>query len=119
MTPEIALDHFLQDLKNANKSPQTVRVYRSDLTAFIAHCPDDFANIKTEHLRIFFAKHDHLKPATRARKQTAVASFLKWGYQHDLIDTNPMLKIDRIQVEQNLQRPPSREDIQHIFGQIP
>jgi site-specific recombinase XerD len=30
-----------------------------------------------------------------------------------------MLKIDRVQAEANLQKPPSREDIEHIFGKIP
>lgn len=119
MTPQAALDDFLQDLKNANKSPQTIRAYRSDLRAFIAHCPDDFADIKTDHLRLFFAEHEHLQVATRSRKQTSVASFLKWGYKQDLIKTNPMLKMDRIRAEQDLQKPPSREQVDLIFAQIP
>jgi site-specific recombinase XerD len=119
MTPQIALDRFLQDLKNASKSPHTIRAYHSDLTAFIAQCPDDFADIQAQHLRAFFTQHEHLKPATRARKQTSVASFLKWAYQHNLIETNPMLKIDRVSVEQDLQQPPSRDQIKLIFEQIP
>lgn len=119
MSPQDALDQFLRDLKYADKSPQTIQAYRSDLTAFVACCPEDFGAIDASHLRQFFAKHQHLKPATRARKQTSVASFLKWGDQYNLIDANPMLKIDRVQVTQELQPPPSREDIQHIFEQIP
>lgn len=119
MTPQTALDSFLRDLKNANKSPQTIRAYRSDLRTFIAHCPDDLADIKTDHLRLFFAEHEHLQLATRSRKQTSVVSFLKWGYQQDLIKTNPMLKMDRIQAEQELQKPPSREEVEYIFAQIP
>lgn len=119
MTPQKALDHFLQDLKSANKSPQTIRAYRSDLKAFITHCPDNFADIETQHLRDFFIQHEYLKPATRARKQTSVASFLNWGYRHDLIETNPMLKIDRVSVEHNSQKPPSRDQINLIFEQIP
>lgn len=119
MTPQTALDHFLQDLKNANKSPQTIRAYRSDLTAFVTHCPHDFAEIDIQHLREFFIQHDDLKPATRARKQTSVASFLNWGYRHDLIETNPMLKVDRVSVETEPQKPPSRDQINLIFEQIP
>jgi site-specific recombinase XerD len=119
VTPQTALNNFLRDIKNANKSPQTIRAYRSDLIAFLVHCPGNFSEIETSHLRAFFDEHESLKPATRARKQTAVASFLKWGYQHDLIDANPMLKIDRAQVEYQLQPPPCRDDIERIFQQIP
>jgi len=119
MTPQTALDHFLQDLQNANKSPQTIRAYRADLKAFLSHCPDDFAAIAIQHLRAFFLQHDHLKPATRARKQTSVASFLNWGYRHDLIATNPMLKVDRVSVEPEPLKPPSRDEINLIFAQIP
>ena len=119
MSPQDALDQFLRDLENADKSPRTIRAYRSDLAAFLTCCPPEFGAIGASHLRQFFADHRHLKPATRARKQTSVASFLKWGYQHNLIDANPMLKIDRVQVSQDLQTPPSREDIERIFEQIP
>lgn len=119
MTPQTALDHFLRDLQNANRSPHTLRAYRSDLKAFVAHCPALFAHIDATHLRAFFAQHDHLKPATRARKQTAVARFLQWGYQHDLIPSNPMRKIDRITVEAQQQSTPARAEIQQIFAHIP
>ena len=119
VTLQSILEHFLRDLKNANKSPLTIRAYRSDLKVFIAHCPDELSQIDASHLREFFSQHDHLKPTTRARKQTSVASFLKWAYRHDLIMTNPMLKVDRVQVDQILASPPSRDDIQIIFNQIP
>lgn len=119
MSPQDALNQFLRDLENADKSPRTIRAYRSDLAAFVTCCPQEFSAIDASHLRQFFADHRHLKPATRARKQTSVASFLKWGYQHNLIDVNPMIKIDRVRVSQDLQIPPSREDIERIFEQIP
>lgn len=118
-TPETALEHFLRDLKNANKSPQTVRAYGSDLKAFIARCPDDLSQIDASHLREFFASFDHLKPATRSRKQASVASFLQWAYRQDIIAHNPMLKIDRVQVEQAPPSAPSRDHIKVIFEQIP
>ena len=119
MTPQTALQHFLRDLKNANKSSQTIRAYRSDLIAFIAHCPDDLAQVDVSYLRSFFAQWDHLKPATRARKQSSVASFLQWLYRQGLIADNPMLKIDRVQVDQPLSLPPSRDEIETILERIP
>lgn len=119
MTPQMALEEFLRDLQNANRSPQTIRAYRSDLNALITHCSNDFSHLDASHLRSFFAQHDHLKPATRARKQTSVASFLQWAYQQNLIADNPMLKIDRVQVDPSLALPPSRDEIESILQIVP
>ena len=119
MTLLQALERFLLDLSNANKSPQTLRAYRTDLKRFAQAVPDDLHQLDVEHLRQFFAQHTHLKPATRARKQAAVASFLRWAYQQDLIHHNPMLKIQRIQPQDKPIRPPKREQIEAILQLIP
>ncbi len=119
MTPQIALENFLRDLQNANKSPQTIRGYRSDLQTFISYCPDDLTQLNATHLRLFFAQHDHLKTATRARKQSSVASFLQWLYRQDLITNNPMVKMERVQTAPSLSVPPSRGEIEAVFNLIP
>jgi site-specific recombinase XerD len=75
--------------------------------------------LEVAHLRLFFAQHQHLKPASAARKQASAASFLQWLYRHELIIDNPMLKIDRIQVDQALALPPSRPAIAMILKMIP
>ena len=114
-----AIERFLLDLTTTNKSPQTRRVYRADLTALAQIAPIHLAQLDVEHLRQFFAQYHHLKPATRARKQAAVASFLRWAYQQDLIDSNPMLKIQRIQPEQTPIQAPSRAQVEAILHTIP
>jgi len=119
MTPQTAIENFLRDLENTNKSPQTIRAYRSDLKAFALHCPDDLTQLQVSHLRSFFSQNQTLKPATQARKQTSVASFLQWAYRHDLIADNLMLKIERVQVTYTLSSPPTREQIEAILKGIP
>ena len=114
-----ALDQFLLDLKNANKSAYTIRAYHSDLRAFSQHSPDLVSDITTQHLRNFFASQSHLKPATRARRQTSLASFFDWAHRHELVQSNPMQRIDRVKVEYSLQRTPDREQIEAIFKHIP
>lgn len=114
-----ALDQFLLDLKNANKSTYTIRAYHSDLRAFSQYSPALVRDITTQHLRVFFASQSHLKPATRARRQTSLASFFAWAYRHELIPSNPMQRIDRVKVEYSLQRTPDREQIEVIFQHIP
>ncbi len=48
-------------------------------------------------LRSYFATQVHLAPATRARREAALASFLRWAYRHELIEANSM---DRMQAAQ-------------------
>jgi len=119
MTPQTALEQFLTDLKNTKKSPQTIRAYRSDLNSFILFFPNDLTQLDVSHVRLFFAQHQQLKPASAARKQSSVASFIQWLYRHELITDNPMLKIDRIHVDQALSLPPSRQAIEIILKMIP
>src|SRR5207248_3419834 len=72
-----------------------------------------------EVLRTFFRKHAHLRPATRARKQAAVARFLTWAEQQDLINSNPMRKIDRVKLDPPQPRGVERDQIERILEVIP
>jgi integrase/recombinase XerD len=55
--------------------------------------------LTVEVLRKFFEMHAHLRPATRACKQAAVARFLTWAEQQELLTANPMRKIDRVKLD--------------------
>ena len=85
---------FLADLARANHAPQTRRAYASDLAQLCAFHQGSVQEITAEVVRTFFGKHAHLRPATRARKQAAVARFLTWAEQHDLLEANPSLEKD-------------------------
>ena len=119
MTLQIAIDDFLRDLQNANKSPQTIRAYRSDLQALARHYPGELSQLDSAQLRHFFDLDQDQRPATRARRQSAIASFLQWAYRHDFIPTNPMSKMERIQLDPVLSLPPTRQQITVIFNVIP
>src|SRR5206468_4889778 len=87
---EALVTTFLADLAHANHSPQTRRAYATDLAQLCAFHQGSVNAVTAEVLRTFFRKHAHLRPATRARKQAAVARFLTWAEQQDLINSNPM-----------------------------
>ncbi|TME01749.1 MAG: integrase [Chloroflexi bacterium] len=70
-------------------------------------------------LRKFFEMHTHLRPATRARKQAAVARFLTWAEQQELLTANPMRKIDRVKLDPPQPRGVERDQIERIFKAIP
>lgn len=110
---------FLADLAHANHSPQTCRAYATDLAQLCAFYQGSVQMLSTEVLRTFFGKHVHLQPATRARKQAAVARFLTWAEQQDLLDSNPMRKIDRVKLASPAPQGMQRDQVERILNGIP
>ena len=116
---KIQVATFLADLAHANHSPQTLRAYASDLAQLCAFHQGPLQTITAEVLRKFFEMYAHLRPATRARKQAAVARFLTWAEQQDLLEANPMRKIDRVKLDPPQPRGVERDQIESIFKAIP
>lgn len=110
---------FLAELAHANRSAATCRTYASDLAQFAAFHQGQAQAITAEVLGHFFATHQHCQSATRARKQTAIASFLRWAYRHDVILTNPMLKVERVRPAPAQPRGIGRANVEAILATIP
>jgi integrase/recombinase XerD len=110
---------FLTDLAHSNHSPQTRRAYATDLAQLCAFHQGPVQTITAEVLRSFFGGHAHLQPATRARKQAAVARFLTWAEQQDLLNSNPMRKIGRVKLDPPQPRGMERGKIERILEAIP
>ena len=110
---------FLTNMAHANRSLHTQRAYSADLAQLCAYHQGAVQTITAGVLRNFFEMHLHLSPATRARKQAAVACFLTWAYQHDLLDDNPMLKIERVKLDPPQPRGIDRSQIERILKAIP
>ena len=117
LDPLVAI--FLADLARANHSPQTGRAYAADLAQLCAFHQGPVQTIAAEVLRNFFETHAHLRPATRARKQAAVARFLTWAEQQDLLEANPMRKVDRVKLDPPQPRGMERDQIERILKVIP
>src|SRR6266702_458421 len=102
---------FLADLAHANHSPQTCRAYATDLTQFRAFHQGPVQTITAEVLRAFFGLYAHLRPDTRARKHAAVARFLTWAEQQELLD--------RVKLDPPQPRGVERSQIERILKAIP
>ena len=110
---------FLTDLAHANRSPRTRYAYATDSAQLCAFYQGPMQAITAEVLRTFFSTHLHLSPATRARKQAAVARLFTWAHQHELLDTNPMLKIERVKLDPPQPRGMERDQIERILTITP
>lgn len=115
----VPIEDFLAELQHSNRSAHTLRAYRTDLAEFAHFYHGTVDQIDTHILRSFFEQHSQLSPATRSRKQAAVASFLKWAYQNGLIEDNPMLRMQRVKLESPTPKAVSRTLIERVLAVIP
>jgi len=110
---------FLADLRNADRSPHTIRAYESDLFRYSIFCVDDTSAISVETLRAFFASRADRAAATRARTQAALASFFAWAYRGGHLPANPMAKIARVRLAPPPPRGVGREVVEQVLAAIP
>jgi site-specific recombinase XerD len=110
---------FLTDLAHSNRSAHTRQAYAADLARFSSSYTGPVDGITADVLRAFFATRTHLSPATRARTQAALASFLGWSYRHEVIETLPMARVERVRLDPPRPRGLKREQIDAILATIP
>lgn len=78
------VEDFLADLAPAGKSAHTVRAYRAyrgDLRDFARFFTGPIERITAGVLRAYLGGLADKAPATRARREAALASLLAWAYR--------------------------------------
>ena len=114
-----AITDFLADLAHANRSVHTRRAYAGDLQRFSTFYTGSISGITTDILRDFLDTFAHLSPASMARIQATLASFLTWAYRQELIAANPMSKIERVHLSTPKPCSLGREQVERIMSVIP
>jgi integrase/recombinase XerD len=109
---------FLADLAHGNRSAHTRRAYAADLARFASFYTGPVAGITPDVLRAFFATRAHVRSATRARTQAALASFLGWAYRHEVIDTTPMARVECVRPDPPTPRGLARDQIERVLATI-
>jgi integrase/recombinase XerD len=118
-TVEALVADYLADLTNAGRPASTRRAYASDLAAFTRYHPGPAPGVTAAVLRGFFATLDGLAPATRARKQASLSSFLAWAYRQEAIAANPMAKLERVRLPDPTPRGVPRATVELVLAQVP
>ncbi len=89
------------------------------MAGFLRFHPGPASEITPQVLRTYFATLAHLAPTSRARKEAALASFLAWAFRQDLIDANPMGRVDRVQLNPPAPRGLRPGEVTAILAAIP
>jgi site-specific recombinase XerD len=110
---------FVAELAHANRSRHTCRAYTTDLAQFSAFYRGPVGGITPEVLRSFGATLEGLRPASRARKQAALASFLDWSQRQGLVASDPMALIERVRRDPPRPRSLGRKPVEAILARIP
>ena len=110
---------FLAELAHANRSRHTCRAYATDLAQFSAFYRGSVSDITAEVLRGFGATLGSLRPASRARRQAALASFLDWAHCQGLVASDPMALIERVHRDPPRPRALGRESVEAVLAMIP
>jgi integrase/recombinase XerD len=110
---------FLTELAHANRSRHTCRAYATDLARFSAFYRGLVGGITADVIRGFGATIERLGPASRARKQAALASFLDWARRQGHLTSDPMASIARVRPDPPRPRSLGRGPVEAILKVIP
>jgi site-specific recombinase XerD len=110
---------FLAELAHANRSRHTCRAYAADLAQFAAFHQGPVCGITAEVIRGFGATLQRLRPASRARKQAALASFLDWAHRQGHTTSDPMALVERIHRDPPRPRFLARKPVEAVLAIIP
>ena len=110
---------FLAELAHTNRSRHTCRAYATDLAQFSAFYRGTVGGITAEVIRGFGATLQRLGPASRARKQAALASFLGWARRQGHLASDPMASVARVRPDPPRPRSLGRGPVEAILKVIP
>ncbi|MCA1696622.1 MAG: tyrosine-type recombinase/integrase, partial [Actinobacteria bacterium] len=96
-----------------------MRAYRGDLGDFGRFFAGPIDQITAGVLRDYLGGLADKAPATRARREAALASLLAWAYRAEMIAADPMTRLDRTRLPASLPRPVPTEHIEAVLRAIP
>lgn len=113
-----ATDDWLTYLAGLNRSPQTIRTYRTVLDGYLVHAPNPLA-ARVEDAEAWWAGIAHLSVRSRARALSAVRSFYRWAIRYDLVQRDPTRRLDPPALPKGAPRYVTRHQLDTLLRELP
>lgn len=113
-----ATDEWLAYLAGRNRSPETIRAYRSTMTAYTAAVGDPLI-ATTEAAEAWWASTADLAVRSRQRALSCLRSFYGWALRFDLVERDPTRRMDPPTQGQRLPSPIGRADMRRLMDDAP
>jgi integrase/recombinase XerD len=114
-----AIEVFVASLRQRSVPVNTVKSYAHDLRLFVQVVPADLSAVTPEAIEAFLAGNGHLSPATRRRRYSTLCTFYRWLIRHEIVEVNPMERLDSTEQVQREPRPLKPETVTKILQAIP
>jgi integrase/recombinase XerD len=106
-------------LRQRSVPRNTIKSYAHDLHLFVQAMPADLAVVTPEQIQAFLTSDEHHSVATRRRRYSTLCAFYHWLIRQEVVNTNPMERLDSIEQVQREPRPLSPEAVTKILQAIP
>jgi len=118
-TTSEAVDGFIASLRSRRSPANTIKAYAHDLRHFVAAVPTALGEVSAPLIQQFLAGDGHLSPATQARQYATLCTFYRWTIRQELMQSNPMERLDSITQPKKEPRPLAHEEVVKIMKAIP
>ncbi|MGI9058031.1 MAG: tyrosine-type recombinase/integrase [Ktedonobacteraceae bacterium] len=114
-----AVETFVASLRQRAVPLNTIKSYAHDLHLFVQAMPADLTLVTPEHIQTFLTSDERHSVATRCRRYSTLCTFYHWLLRHEVVDVNPMERLDPIEQVEREPRPLAPEVVTKILQAIP
>jgi site-specific recombinase XerD len=114
-----AVEVFVASLRQRSAPVNTIKSYAHDLRLFVRAVPVDLSTVTAEAIQAFLTGDGHLSSATRRRRYSTLCALYRWLIRHEIVEVNPMERLDPIEQVQREPRPLRPETVTKILQAIP
>lgn len=109
------VDAWLTYLRQRNRSPDTIRTYRSVMNGYVPYP----ISATIEDAAEWWENLSRLSVRTRARSLSCVRSFYTWAIRHDLLTSDPTRRLDPPTLPKGAPRYVTRDQLNTLLENLP
>ncbi len=114
-----AVEAFVASLRQRSAPVNTIKSYAHDLHLFVRAVPADLSTVTAEAIQAFLTGDGHHSPATRRRRYSTLCTFYHWLIRHEIVQVNPLERLDPIEQVEREPRPLQPEIVTKILQAVP